>query len=251
MREFKHYILTFFNVYLYGKRREAQLAKARLTPDEWMDHRIELFRTYTLPSIAGQSCKNFTWVVMLDENTSPRHRKLLDAMKFPNLRLCYRNIDEKRDTSFLTEFEKGDYDLLTTRIDNDDAFHKDFVQSLHDCYRRKAESAQPWAMMFLYGYVLDASSGEMYKMKKPINNCPTMVENSQSPKGIWYIMHDEVPDKLSTEYIVDKPSWLMVVHSQNILNRMPDREVVDAHFAKPLPLSLLADFNIHLHSVGK
>lgn len=250
MREFRHYILTPFNIYLYGERREAQLASARLTPDEWMDHRLELFGTYTLPSIAGQSCKDFTWVVMLDENTSPRHRKILDAMKFPNLRLCYRNT-EKRDTSFLTEFEKGDYDLITTRIDNDDAFQKDVVQSLHDCYRRKAECDQPWAMMFLKGYMLDADSGEMYMVSHATNNCPTMVENSQSPKTILYIKHNEVPKKLPTEYIVDKPSWLMVVHSQNISNQMPDKEILGIHFDKPLPLSLLADFNIHLQRVPK
>ncbi len=250
MREFRHYILTPFNLHLYSERREAQLASARLTPDEWMDHRLELFGDYTLPSIAGQSCKDFTWVVMLDENTSPRHRNILDAMKFPNLRLCYRNT-EKRDTSFLTEFEKGDYDLITTRIDNDDAFQKDVVQSLHDRYRRKAECDQPWAMMFLYGYILDADSGEMYKVSHATNNCPTMVENSQSPKTILYLKHNEVPTELPTDYITDKPSWLMVVHSQNISNQMPDKEVLDAHFDKPLPLSLLADFNIHLQRVTK
>ncbi|HEG42781.1 MAG TPA: hypothetical protein ENH94_01915 [Phycisphaerales bacterium] len=250
MREFRHYILTPFNLHLYGERREAQLANARLTPDEWMDHRLELFGTYTLPSIAGQSCKDFTWLVMLDENTSPRHRKILDAMQFPNLRLCYRNT-ETGNTSVISEFEKGDYDLITTRIDNDDAFQRGFVQSVQECYRRKAERDKPWAIILPYGYILDANSGQMFFMEHPANNCPTMVEDSQTPKTIWSIKHIQIPQTLPTEYTCEKPSWVMIVHGQNISNQMIYGGTIKVHYDKPLPLSLLADFNIHLQSVPK
>jgi len=46
MRQFKHFIITRFNLDIYSPG-----ARIRISPDKWMVHRIKLFATFTLPSV--------------------------------------------------------------------------------------------------------------------------------------------------------------------------------------------------------
>ncbi len=62
MAEFRHHILTRFNTGLY--KRAAELT---VSPQQWMEHRLRLFTTLTLPSIIGQSCQDFTWLVLMED----------------------------------------------------------------------------------------------------------------------------------------------------------------------------------------
>jgi len=47
MAEFRHYILARFNAGLYGPEVELKVSR-----EEWMDHRIRLFTSLTLPAVA-------------------------------------------------------------------------------------------------------------------------------------------------------------------------------------------------------
>jgi len=75
MAEFRHYILTRFNTGLY--RRTEGLT---VSPDEWMEHRLRLFTSLTLPSIRGQSCQDFTWLVLMDRRTPERDIRTLESV---------------------------------------------------------------------------------------------------------------------------------------------------------------------------
>jgi len=88
---FKHYLLTF-------------------NPDN-----LEIFRSFTLPSILGQTCQNFTWLIVTD--------KKLDGFDYPNIRIVSE-----------PTFDEGDYDLITTQIDSDFAIHKKFVEMAQAAY---------------------------------------------------------------------------------------------------------------------
>lgn len=61
--------------------------------------------------------------------------------------------------SWLDAIEPGDYDLITARIDNDDAFHKDVVKTIQQSWaKRDQKRAGPWAIVFPFGFILDLAT---------------------------------------------------------------------------------------------
>ena len=166
MRQFKHYIMTRFNTGLYDPG-----ARIRVSADQWMQHRIKLFTAFTLPSIMGQSCQNFTWLVLMDEQTPVVYREMLESIRYPNMKLVYQN----SPSPWPQNVEPGDYDLITTRIDNDDAFHGDVVRVIRDnWYAQSLQKPGPWVMVFPYGFILDLATKQMLVMEYWLNNCPTL-----------------------------------------------------------------------------
>ena len=217
MRRFKHYITTRFNAGLYSPE-----AKIRIPADQWMQHRIKLFTTFTLPSIMRQSCQNFTWLVLIDKQTPAVHRQMLSNINYPNMQLIYTG----SENPWIDTIEPGDYDLITTRIDNDDAFHQEVIKTIQQSWaKQNSEMSKPWAIVFPFGFILDLATKEMFMMEYWFNNCPTLVENSQTPRTIWQWDHSNIPAQVVTHYIADKPYWLQVIHSHNLKNRIP----VDDH----------------------
>jgi len=55
-------------------------------------------------------------------------------------------------------------------------------------------------------------------MEYPLNNCPSLVEDSQTHQTIIQWDHTRIPPEVDRRYIKDKPYWLQVVHSQNRRN---------------------------------
>ena len=237
MRQFKHYVTTRFNAGLY--RPEARI---HISADEWMRHRIKLFTTFTLPFIMGQSCQNFTWLVLIDQRTPVVYKGILEGIRYPNMKLIYQN----SSNPWLQNIEPGDYDLITTRIDNDDAFHRDAVKVIQDNWcAQSTERPEPRVMVFPFGLILDLTTKQMLVMEYWFNNCPTLIENSQTSQTIWQWDHSNIPTEIHKEHITDKPYWLQVIHSQNLKNAIP----VGSHTKIirrdiPAPLELLAYFGI-------
>jgi hypothetical protein len=213
MRKFRHYITTRFNAGLYNPD-----ADIRISADEWMRHRIELFTTFTLPSIMGQSCQNFTWLVLIDKQTPAAYRQALSNIRYRNMRLIYAG----SKNSWLDAIEPGDYDLITTRIDNDDAFHKEVVETIQQNWaKQNAKRLGCWVIVFPFGFVLDLAVKEMFVMEYWFNNCPTLIERAENRQTIWRWDHSNIPAEVPKDHITDKPYWLQVIHSQNLRNRMP------------------------------
>ena len=53
-----HFILTRFNIRLFRHDKHGH----SIEPKSWFEERLNLFETYTLPSIMGQTCQEFTWI---------------------------------------------------------------------------------------------------------------------------------------------------------------------------------------------
>jgi len=211
MQPFKHYILTRFNTGLYNPKTLVQIP-----PDQWMEHRLRLFTTIAYPSIAGQTCQNFTWLILMDRQTPDRYIRELESSGYPNMQLIYP-VDGQ--IAWLQGFAPGRYDLITKRIDNDDAFHRDAAKTLQATWRTQhAERQKPWVMIFPFGLIMDLTDRRVWFMEYWINNCPTLVESSENPGTIWQWYHYQIPRKVKKHYIEDKPYWLQMIHTQNLQN---------------------------------
>jgi hypothetical protein len=243
MKEFRHYITTRFNAGLY--RPEAHI---RISTDEWMRHRIRLFTSFTLPSMMAQTCQNFTWLVLVDNQTPKAHRQVLEGIAYKNMKLIY---PEAGNDVWLANIEAGDYDLITTRLDNDDAFHRDMVKTIQDNFRAQGlRRSKPWVMVFPFGFILDLGTKEMLVLEYWFNNCPSLVEDCGDAKTIWVWQHCEIPASIPKHYMTDRPYWLQVVHSQNLRNEVPANnpiKIIHRHL-KPR-LEFLSYFGVDVNSL--
>lgn len=243
MREFRHYITTRFNVGLYSPG-----AEIRVSADEWMKHRIKLFRAFTLPSIMGQSCQNFTWLVLIDKQTPGIYREMLGSIEYENMKLVQPGASRN---PWLEKMALGEHDLITTRIDNDDAFHKDAVKVIQESwYAQRAKKTEPWVIVFPFGFIVDLAARQMSVMEYWFNNCSTLVEDSRNARTIWQWDHSNIPPYVDKHFISDKPYWLQVIHSQNLKNEIPvgsRAKIVDRDV--PARLQLLACLGVDIGSL--
>lgn len=131
-----HYLLTRFNLALWQEDKNGQT----IDRGEWLRKRLELFETYCLPSVAGQSCLDFRWILLVDADTPADLRERIKAyrnvcaqMKFVAVKAEYacRFADIFRQVVMADLKQKGwnEGDLcLTTYLDNDDSIAKTFVE---------------------------------------------------------------------------------------------------------------------------
>jgi N-acetylglucosaminyl-diphospho-decaprenol L-rhamnosyltransferase len=218
-RPFKHLIMTRFNIHLYDPQTQVGME-----PDAWMEHRLRLFEAFTLPSLASQSCRDFRWRIAMDPRTRDVHVQAMERLCLANMELVFPvpGVD-----AWLADTPAGPYDLLTTRIDNDDAFHRDAVAALHETYRRNAESlARPWVMVFPFGMIFDLCQRQGWLMEYWVNNCPTLVADGRGRQTVWEWQHDQIPPEVPRRPIEEMPYWLQIVHGHNLRNAV--------HSANPL-----------------
>lgn len=139
-----HFILTRFNLPLWGKDKNG----CDIDREAWLKERLELFETYTLPSIINQSCQDFTWILLCDENTPVEYRDRIKSYrdKCHQIELIqvedgyawdFARIFSDVVTSLLEErcAKDGDW-CLTTYLDNDDALHVDYVARIQEQGKR-------------------------------------------------------------------------------------------------------------------
>ena len=242
MKPFKHYITTRFNLGLYNPDAKGGLPPIRVSPDEWMPHRMDLFMTFALPSVMAQTCQDFIWMVLMDDHTPQAYRDTLAGIQFPNIRFVYTGTGVA--SAFRQNIEPGDYVLISTRMDNDDAFHKDTIKDIQDLYKQKSEAPKPWFIAMPYGYTLDLTAAKVYPKEYPSNPFLTLVEDAIVPKSVWTWPHTKLPPHIHKEFIVQKTYWLTVVHSQNATNNMNSTPNKKIYFDLPLNLAVLGDFGI-------
>lgn len=66
----QHFVLTRFNLRLWHRDKSGSSVRTRV----WLDHRFSIFERYCLPSISGQTCKDFTWIVLFDSKTPDEYK---------------------------------------------------------------------------------------------------------------------------------------------------------------------------------
>ena len=221
--EFKHYIVTRFNLGLYSGEGGFEI---KLSPDEWMDHRIELFMKYTLPSVAAQTCQDFKWLILIDPKTPVKYRAVLTMID---------NAELVTD-SYLSHIPIGDYKLVTTRLDNDDMIHKDFItdiqSSLHDCQYIDVP----------YGYTLDTKACELYPTWYIGNANITFIEDRGGAVGVYHDNHGRIVQRYTGKQLVGKRYWVITVHGENVANNTKSSPGRNIDRNMPVNMGVLNDY---------
>lgn len=239
-----HFIITRYNLSLYSDKSIRDRIKC--SPDEWMEQRYELFTRFTLPSLQGQTCRNFTWIIFIDRQT-PRHfREQLERVATSDMRIVELRGGQR---DFLKkEIQNAKETVITSRIDNDDAWHKDFVKIIQTQYSRPTK-----LINFFGSYWLDLKGKRVYhhrwrwyyRFNQGIGNNPSMVERREDAKTVLAAHHSQLKKEVmwyQLKQITSGCYRLVVCHEHNLINSIK----VGARRAREVNPDVLRDFNVRL-----
>jgi hypothetical protein len=229
----KHLIITRFNLNIWGRDKLNNITLG----EDWLEQRFCLFEQYCLPSVLSQSDKNFMWLCFFDAETPTKYLQKINTYhnSIPELKSVFLTESEGFDNynsiikkTILNEFNSAKNDIsITTRLDNDDSIHIDFVKRLNQIAVSTKYKDQ--FCVFEYGYQYFATSNFITRIKYPNNHFTSRIEKELTDindiKTVLAIKHSHLRKKNITENfyvnkIIDKrnPFWIEVIHERNVAN---------------------------------
>lgn len=111
--------------------------------------------------------------------------------------------------------EKPDY-YITTRIDNDDAFHKDFVKTVQ---QRFLQNPKHVVYDYVYSYKYILQEGIVYRYPLQNGHFLTLAEpTSKLFQSILYWNHLYIEKFVEVEHIYQRPLQTELIHGNNVVN---------------------------------
>lgn len=212
--DFDHYVVTRFNV-------AVEFAQDCHLNPAWLAHRFELFEKFCLPSLAGQTTRDFTWILLVDAQTPAGFRdRLASALRqqMPKSEIVPCGNDFRSD---FTRYVRGagsssHRHVITTRVDNDDALRRDFVARVQGEF-----SQQQYAFVeFIQGYTLVEASKELRSRAYPSNPFASLIEEkSEKLTTVFCGNHLHLKTIGPMISLAGPEMWLQVVHARNVCNK--------------------------------
>ena len=223
----QHFILTRFNLLLWKKDKEGCPVRTM----DWLEHRFMLFERYCLPSIKGQLCKDFEWIVLFDSQTPAVFKQKIDGYQkeCPQFRPVFVEPREGRNFAIifkqevkkrLQEVFKEPVRVLTSYLDNDDALNVRFVEDLQQQARSLADGT---FISYSDGFQYYTDYNYVMQVHFPRNHFISVVEggNVEAVKTIYgYGSHyyiEKIPG-VKIVFVKNLPMWCEVIHEKNMGN---------------------------------
>jgi hypothetical protein len=119
--------------------------------EQWFAYRQLMLEHLTVASLDAQTHRDFVWLIAIDRDMPPGARERLDALAADRPWIHLAETELKRDfvpdlVAWIREEARarGKGWALTTRLDDDDAIHRDLVARLHEAaaaYLREGRAA--------------------------------------------------------------------------------------------------------------
>jgi hypothetical protein len=217
MQSFQHVIVTAFNTARSTNPNEVHLA-FRSRPG-WLDERFDLFERYCLPSMLGQTNQNFRWMIYFHPGTSEAHLERARRGFQGRANICIKLRELFGMEVLQADLQQEDLDrskgwLVTTRLDNDDGLHRDFVEML----QAKVRVGHEEALEFPRGVVY--VSGTPYLSRQPHNAFISLSESMDRLQTVLAVRHKEVARRFPVTNVTSKPAWLQSIHGANVGNKI-------------------------------
>ena len=241
-----HFILTRFNLCLWSFDKNGE----KIDHEHWLDARLPIFESFTLPSIQKQSCQDFEWILLVDAATTERYRHIINTYKelFPKIHIVgvkheqskyYANIFAQVVRKRLSERSAAPSDIcLTTYFDNDDMLDAKYIERTQSI-SLTLPFHSPLFISFDYGLQYFTEIDVTTRIKYPNNHFITLLEYAENVKtcygyGSHFLLEKK---KTATVYHVkDKnhPMWTEVVHKDNVDNDVKmtlDTRIIDSRLS--------------------
>jgi len=239
---FKHYIITRFNL----RREDWVVTKnnEQVLSDLWLEERFELFENFCFPSVKNQINQNFKWLVFFDTNTPEKYRKKIKAYSEEFSGFCPYFIEGMK--RFIPSIIESVHDLndeefiITSRLDNDDSLHKNYVNVVQDCFNGQ----NYLAIDLIDGYNMQIGSKvRLGNMRHLYNPYMSLIEKKENCKTVWHKGHTFWKFEKNIFQIKNKKMWLTIIHEKNKSNKFRGFGDVDS--------AILTDFNIKTSKLTK
>jgi hypothetical protein len=215
MTDLDHVLLTRFN--LPSKGHESVVR----TQENWLRDRVGLFERYCLPSVAVQTCRDFSWIIYFDPQSPPW---LLDWVEGHRRRGSFHPLfrEEVGPRELVEDIgsvvgPRHGRKLLTTNLDNDDSLAVDFVARV----QAVAPLGERTAIYLADGLI--RRDGVLYRRVDRHNAFCSVRESGDSPVTCWADWHNLLPELMPAAVVRGAPGWLQVVHGANVSNRVRGR----------------------------
>jgi hypothetical protein len=210
----RHFVVTRFNVANW------HLGRPWRTSPDWLQKRFDLFESFCWPSVCAQTNKNFTWLVFFDEKTPTEFRWRIDEYSRDTVNFCPLfvrefSVDVLRAV-ILGEIAGSSIDyVLTTRLDNDDAVSRGFIERVQRIYRESDVDV----INLCNGYTW--CRGHVYRNRNPNNPFATRVERVDRIETVYASTHERLSAMGIVLRVGGEPAWCRVIHEGNLSTQMP------------------------------
>lgn len=218
----KHFLATRFNL-----RFEGWTSTKNGNPvldDKWLTDRFMLFNNFCLPSVLNQSNQNFHWILFFDQSTPAFFKTEIENIISPFKNVYVLFIDGMKDLEgsfkdfIASHTDKDDSFIITTRLDNDDMIHKDFIDTIQNA-AYKSESNASQVIDLINGYQLSILNRkyEIREYSNLLNPFLSLKEDIANFDTIFKFRHKEwKSDRIE---ISNNRLWMEVIHPNNKLNQ--------------------------------
>jgi len=224
---FKHFLITRFNLQIVNTPKKGYshdvIAKSRKVclDREWIDKRVELFETYCKPSVLGQTCQDFTWLILVHAATPPLKKGLFDGATViysvnPDF-IAASEVMWQETRGLWIDDNHGVKFVISTALDSDDAISTDYIEEVQKAYRGKREFINLEKGIVVahhrgFQYIGDRKSGS-------VNHFRSLVEHKDNIHSVYAVSHGAAR-KFAPVQTLDTPArWLEVIHGDNCSNR--------------------------------
>jgi hypothetical protein len=187
-----------------------RFSEDRLKKD-WIDDRIEKFMKFTLRSLKIQTNQDFMAYVLYDPLSEDYVKQSLEQYERLPDNIQFIKPVENQTATLIQGYDT----LFLIRLDSDDAYHKSFIQQLHD-YQPK-ESTE--VIINQNGYLYDSINNRLVEIFYESPQYYTFVY--QVPEylaGKRYVLSGGHAGAIKLRHeLIDKPNFLNIVHSSNVL----------------------------------
>lgn len=233
-----HFILTRFNLLIWVKDKTGKEFDREL----WLQKRLELFETFCLPSLTSQTCKEFTWILLVDAETPQPYRNRIMSYRDVCKQILIIPVRREGGLQFakimgevvrkqLVERNASSNDLcLTTYLDNDDCLHHDYVANVQELSRQCL--SKPFFLSFDYGLQYYTEHTLATRILYPNNHFMTAVEMAGETKTCFGFGSHFLLEKNGVAKVVhitekESPMWIEVIHEGNVDNDV--KMTLDTH----------------------
>jgi len=202
MAKRKFIINIIFNTFRWNEHR---LEK------DWIDDRIDKFMNFTLCSLKLQTNQDFVALVQYEPLSEENVQKALQ--KYDKLPENVRFVTPKGNP--ILKHLEG-YDILyLIRLDSDDAYHKSFIQQLHDYQPREKTKV----IINQKGYLYDSTQNRLaYVFYESPQFYTFIYKVPEYLDGKKYLLSGGHAGAIALDHeIQDKRNFLNIVHSSNVL----------------------------------
>ncbi|MDQ1297136.1 MAG: hypothetical protein QG611_1115 [Bacteroidota bacterium] len=221
---YKHFIITRFNLRSAEKEWSRDKQGNSVFTDEWINHRTDLFLKYCLPSVVNQTNKNFLWLLYFDittnDNIQKKFRDLENEHKYL-LKVIYVNGYEDFQKSYCNDVlslcNTDQKYIITTRLDNDDIIHKDFIKKIQDNFFEQEFMAVNFVKILM---INPYEKNKIHIDYSFSNHFISLIEkiNHEGISGCYNKGDRFWNQKYRIIQINDKPYCIEIISERNVLN---------------------------------